>query len=81
MYLGTPKTQGFIINSDGHPLTERKYIIRWKRAMRELSALGFTTTFTAHQLRHTYATIAANSGTVPLKVLQGILGMPTSRQP
>ena len=73
-YLGTPKTQGFIINSDGHPLTERKYTIRWKRAMRELNALGFLTTFTAHQLRHTYATIAANSGTVPLKVLQGILG-------
>jgi len=29
---------------------------------------------TAHQLRHTFATVAANSGQIPLKVLQGIMG-------
>ena len=42
--------------------------------MRELKSLGVEFTFTAHQLRHTYATIAANSGTIPIKVLQGMLG-------
>lgn len=42
--------------------------------MRELKSLGIAFTFTAHQLRHTYATIAANSGTIPMKVLQGMLG-------
>ena len=30
--------------------------------------------FTAHQLRHSYATIAANSGEIAPKVLQGMLG-------
>ena len=72
--LGEPQDSGFIINRDGKPLTERQYTILWKRCMRELKSLGFPTTFTAHQLRHTYATVAANSGVVPLKVLQGILG-------
>ena len=42
--------------------------------MRELKSLGVDFTFTAHQLRHTYATIAANTGTIPMKVLQGMLG-------
>ena len=41
--------------------------------MRELKQLGFDETFTAHQLRHTYATIAANSGVILIKVLQGMM--------
>jgi len=73
-YLGVPQENGFIINSHSEPLTERMYRIRWGRLMRELKSLGVMFTFTAHQLRHTYATIAANSGTIPMKVLQGMLG-------
>ena len=42
--------------------------------MSELKQLGFDETFTAHQLRHTYATVAANSGSIPIKVLQGMMG-------
>ena len=42
--------------------------------MRELKSLGVAFTFTAHQLRYTYAAIAANYGTIPMKVLQGMLG-------
>lgn len=41
---------------------------------RELKANGLEERFTAHQLRHTYATVAANSGNIPPKVLQGMLG-------
>lgn len=74
VYLGCRQNSGFIINSHGEPLTERMYRIRWGRLMRELKSLGVEFTFTAHQLRHTYATIAANSGTIPIKVLQGDTG-------
>ena len=42
--------------------------------IRLLKEVGLEERFTAHQLRHTYATIAANSGNVPPKVLQGMLG-------
>ena len=73
-YLGTPQASGFIIHSNGNPLSERQYRIRWARIFRELQKLGFNEVFTAHQLRHTYATIAANSGSIPLKVLQGMMG-------
>ena len=41
--------------------------------MKELKKIGVTP-FTAHQLRHSYATIAANRGIIPPKVLQGMLG-------
>lgn len=41
---------------------------------RLLSEAGVKESFTAHQLRHTFATVAANSGQIPLKVLQGIMG-------
>jgi len=74
VYLGVPTDQGYIINSHEEPLTERMYRIRWQRLMRELKSLGITFTFIAHQLRHTYATIAANSNNIPMKVLQGMLG-------
>lgn len=73
-YLGAPKQAGFIIASGGEPITERQYMNLWNRIMRELGKLGFDKRFTAHQLRHTYATVAANSGQVPIKVLQGMMG-------
>lgn len=72
-YLGEPKETGFIINVNGEPLTERQYRIRWEQIQNVFKAAGMQR-FTAHQLRHTYATVAANSGEVPPKVLQGILG-------
>lgn len=73
-YLGTPKPEGFIIEVEGQPLSERQYINRWQAIQKLLSEAGLEERFTAHQLRHTYATIAANSGKVPPKVLQGMLG-------
>jgi len=73
-YLGEPQESGLIINDGGKPLTERQYTLRWKAIQKALKAAGLKETFTAHQLRHTYATIAANSGEVPPKVLQGLLG-------
>lgn len=42
--------------------------------MKRLKEAGVEDEFTAHQLRHTYATVAANSGRIPTKVLQGMLG-------
>ena len=41
--------------------------------MKQLEKIGVER-FTPHQLRHSYATIAANSGEIPPKVLQGMLG-------
>jgi integrase len=73
-FLGQPQESGFIISYEGSPITERRYMTLWSNTQRNLKELGFTTRFTAHQLRHTYATIAANSGTIPLKVLQGMMG-------
>lgn len=73
-YLGEKKESGFIINCDGEPLTERMYRNRWDAIMKQLKEAGLNERFTAHQLRHTYATVAANSGQVPPKVLQGMLG-------
>lgn len=73
-YLGKPQESGFIINSDGEPLSERQYMNRWNAIQKELKKAGLEQRFTAHQLRHTYATIAANSGEIAPKVLQGMLG-------
>ena len=73
-YLGKPQERGFIINSDGEPLSERQYMNRWNAIQKELKKAGLEQRFTAHQLRHTYATIAANSGGIAPKVLQGMLG-------
>lgn len=73
-YWGQRKAEGFIIHCDGQPLSERQYRTRWRHLQAELKAGGLTESFTAHQLRHTYATIAANSGRIPPKVLQGMLG-------
>lgn len=73
-YLGAPQQTGFIISNGGEPITERQYMNLWNRILRELRKLGFEEHFTAHQLRHTYATVAANSGQVPIKVLQGMMG-------
>lgn len=73
-YLGEPKESGFIINSNNNPLTERQYMNRWNAIIKLLKTEGIENRFTAHQLRHTYATIAANSGNIPPKVLQGMLG-------
>ena len=73
-YLGEPKESGLIINDNRKPITERQYTLRWKAIQKALKAAGLKETFTAHQLRHTYATVAANSGNVPPKVLQGLLG-------
>jgi len=73
-YLGERQNEGFIIHCDGEPLSERQYRIRWKGIMKQLKAAGIEEAFTAHQLRHTYATVAANSGRVPAKALQGMLG-------
>lgn len=72
-YLGEPQKTGLIINHDGKPLTERQYRLRWDAIQKALKEAGVEKSFTAHQLRHTYATVAANSGDVPLKVLQGLL--------
>ena len=44
--------------------------------MKELQKIA-DTPFTAHQLRHSYATITANSGDVPPKELQGMMGHAT----
>lgn len=71
--LGTPQKSGFIVTGGETLLSERQYRIRWKALMKQFDALGIPH-FTAHQLRHTYATIAANSGNIPPKVLQGMLG-------
>ncbi|MDO5327760.1 MAG: site-specific integrase [Clostridia bacterium] len=73
-YLGKPQESGFIINSDGEPLSERQYMNRWNAIQKELKKAGLEQRFTTHQLRHTYATIAANSGEIAPKVLQGMLG-------
>jgi len=73
-YLGTPQSNGLIIHSGGKPISETQYKHRWKAIQKKLKAAGLEKPFTAHQLRHTFATIAANSGEIPLKVLQGILG-------
>jgi len=73
-FLGIRKESGFIIHCNGEPLSERQYRTRWKGIMRYLQAEGIEECFTAHQLRHTYATVAANSGNIPPKVLQGMLG-------
>lgn len=73
-YLGAKKESGFIINCDDEPLTERMYRNRWDAIMKLLKEAGLEERFTAHQLRHTYATVAANSGQIPPKVLQGMLG-------
>lgn len=73
-YLGERQQNGFIINCNGNPLSERQYMNRWNAIMKELKANGLEERFTAHQLRHTYATVAANSGNIPPKVLQGMLG-------
>ena len=72
-YLGGRKESGFIINCEGEPLSERQYMNRWKALQKILNKEGIES-FTAHQLRHTYATVAANSGNVPPKVLQCMLG-------
>lgn len=73
-FLGQPMDTGYIIHSNGEPLTETQYRHRWNAIIRLLKEVGLEERFTAHQLRHTYATIAANSGNVPPKVLQGMLG-------
>lgn len=73
-YLGTPQESGLIIHDRGKPLTERQYTLRWKAIQKALKSAGLKDSFTAHQLRHTYATVAANSGAIPLKVLQGLMG-------
>lgn len=73
-YLGEKKDEGFIIHSNGSPLTEKQYMNRWNAIVKLLQKAGIDERFTAHQLRHTYATLAANSGNVPPKVLQGMLG-------
>ena len=72
-YLGERQEKGFIIHDQGEPLSERQYRNRWKAIMKELESIGVER-FTAHQLRHSYATIAANSGEIAPKVLQGMLG-------
>ena len=72
-YLGEPQETGYIIHKDGQPISERTLRNRWSAMMKELKSIGVTP-FTAHQLRHSYATIAANSGDIPPKVLQGMLG-------
>ena len=73
-YLGEPHLEGFVFQRDGKPLTERQYSILWDNIQNELIEHGLKERFTAHQLRHTFATVAANSGSIPIKVLQGILG-------
>lgn len=73
-FLGTKQKNGYIVQVNGEPLSERQFSNRWKAILRELDSKGFKTKFTAHQLRHTYATVAANSGDIPTKVLQQMLG-------
>lgn len=73
-FLGEPQESGYIIHRNGTPLTERQYTILWKGIQKVLKEHGLKEGFTSHQLRHTYATMAANSGDVTPKVLQGIMG-------
>ena len=73
-YLGEPQKSGLIIHDEGNPLSERQYSNRWNAIQKKLKEAGLKESFTAHQLRHTYATIAANSGDIPIKVLQGLMG-------
>lgn len=72
--LGERQESGFIINCNGEPLSERMYRIRWQGILKHLKKAGIDELPTAHQFRHTYATMAANSGKIPPKVLQGMLG-------
>lgn len=72
-YLGERQASGYIIHKDSQPISERTLRNRWDAIIKELKKVGVAR-FTAHQLRHSYATIAANSGTIPPKVLQGMLG-------
>lgn len=73
-YLGERQESGYIINSNGEPLSETQYRRRWNALIKVLQRAGVENRFTAHQLRHSYATVAANSGNIPPKVLQGMLG-------
>lgn len=72
-YLGTPQESGYIVHKDSQPLSERSLRNRWNAMMKELKSIGVTP-FTAHQLRHNYATIAANRSDITPKTLQGMLG-------
>ena len=72
-YLGTPQESGYIVHKDGQPLSERSLRNRWDAIMKELKSIGVAP-FTAHQLCHNYATMAANRSDISPKVLQGMLG-------
>ena len=72
-YLGQPQASGYIVHKDGQPLSERTLRNRWNAIMKELQSIGVAP-FTAHQLRHSYATIAANRRDISPKVLQGMMG-------
>ena len=73
-YLGEPQQSGLIIHCNGEPLSERQFNNRWDAIQKSLKKAGLKEHFTPHQLRHTYATVAANSGDIPIKVLQGLMG-------
>lgn len=60
---------GFIVQIDGiAPLTNRRYLTAWEKYKKETGV-----TCTAHQLRHSFATIAFECG-VSVKSVQEILG-------
>lgn len=73
-YLGDRKESGYLINDNGQPLSETMWRHRWNNIIKYLKEAGIEQRFTPHQLRHSYATMAANSGKIAPKVLQGMLG-------
>ncbi len=60
---------GLVLHRDGKPLSEQAYRRVWERIGKTIDLSGIT----AHRLRHSFATIAANSG-VEIKSLQAMLG-------
>jgi len=59
---------GFVISDNGEPLTKKKYDVRMKNFQKTTGV-----NCSAHQLRHSFATVAFEKN-VPVKSVQIILG-------